>query len=75
MELHYLVTVCVPDEIDPDTALEIVADAQDHDDTDTARVARWLGGFVSDARCRLADDLPEGWRVTVHDHYYGSVTS
>lgn len=70
MELHYLMTVSVPDKIDPDTALEIVANADTQDTTNEARVARWLGGFVSDARCRLANDLPEGWRVTVHgaDH-------
>ena len=68
MELSYTLTIRVPDEIDADTAFEIVNDASDHDTTDEAKIRRWLGGYVSDAAAGLSAYLPEGWRATVTDN-------
>jgi hypothetical protein len=64
-EHAYIFTVRSPQFVDPDTVLEIEDGREVHDHAWKDAVARWLGGKVNAAESALADDLPEGWSVTV----------
>jgi hypothetical protein len=64
--LSYTLGIETPEDgIDAETLAEIDEDAQPHDLTPEARIARWIGHLVGDIESRMADDLPEGWRVSV----------
>ncbi len=61
----YTLRIERPETIDAETLAEIEDDAADQDDTLDAKVARWLGRFVSYAENTISDQLPEGWRAAI----------
>lgn len=65
MRIHYALVIEVPDEIDADTLTWIEHDASAHDTTLDAKIARWLGGTITEAEDRIDDSLPEGWSARI----------
>jgi hypothetical protein len=65
MRIHYALVVTVPDEIDEQTMEWVEQDAEPHDTTLDAKIARWIGGTISDAEEKLEDALPDGWSVSI----------
>lgn len=65
--ITYTMRVVRPDEIDADTMADINEDADAQDATLDDKVARWLGGYVSEAADQLSAWLPQGWYAKVDD--------
>lgn len=54
----------VPEEIDPDVYDEIL-NASEPDDSEDARLLRWLGDTLSDVEDDLSSRLPEGFYAKI----------
>jgi hypothetical protein len=65
MELRYELVVVVPDELDDTTASDIDASASEQDGTVKAKIARYIGGVVSNAESVVRDELPEDWTAYI----------
>jgi hypothetical protein len=63
--LTYALRIEYPEEIDADTLAEIEAEAESHDETLAAKIARWIGGDVDDAESHLSAVLPVGWCAAI----------
>lgn len=68
IQLRYMLRIDVNrDRLSSDVIHAIHTDAASHDQTFVAMLQRYLGGPLDDAADQLADELPEGFAVTVEE--------
>lgn len=67
MRLVYTLTIDAPDELDAELLAEVEADAEPHDADLAAKLRRYLGGELVRAESAIADELPEGFAVTIDE--------